>query len=110
MNDSNTLEQKLVDEFTNMSGVKLQPTRAEVSQFASKCEKVDGEAIAELLHQKVKNKQWQVRLKALYAIEALLKADNESVKNYFAENYNEIGEQSQAVQDSVATKARRVRI
>lgn len=105
---STTLEQKLVDEFTNVAGVKLQPTRTEISQFVSKCSKVDINAISQMLHKKLEHKQWQVRLKALFAIEALIKANNDEVRSYFVDCYDEIGEYTVAVQESVATRARRV--
>lgn len=106
--ETNALETKLVEEFTSASGVKIQPTRTEVSQFVSKCSAVDGQVISELLHRKLKHKQWQVRLKALCAVEALLRSNNDAVTQYYIDCYNEIGEYTQAVQDSVASMAKRI--
>jgi hypothetical protein len=105
---NNTLEQRLVDEFTQVAGVKLQPSRSDTSQFVNKCVNVDINAVADLLYKKLHHKQWQVRLKALFAIEALLRSNNEDVRAYFNNHYDEIGEFTEAVQESVATRARRV--
>lgn len=105
---SSDLESKIVNEITAHSGVKVIPTPQELSRFCNRCAGINSGTVAELLDEKLLSPIWQTRAKALHTIEALLKADFDSVRTYFTENDENVMQAASAVQDSVVKAARRV--
>ena len=103
------LEIKVVNEFTSPGGIrKPAPTKKECTDFAQKCSSLNLLQVAELLNQKLDDHEWIVRLKALYGIEALLKAENKAVTEFYSENCENILKQSESVQESVRQQAEKV--
>ncbi|KAL0478717.1 hypothetical protein AKO1_008327 [Acrasis kona] len=105
--ESDQREHKLVDDFTSHTGVKLQPTRTETSKFVETATKINLVKVAQFLNEKLQDKKYQVRLKSLYAIEGLIKSNND-VKEYFFDNHSHIVEQTSAVHASVSDKAKKI--
>jgi len=88
--------------------VKLQPTRQELTAFCGRCAGVNGQYIAKALNQKLNDDKWQVRLKALYALEGLVRAENETVIDYFNDNIDIIEDQTESTHEPLQVKARKV--
>jgi hypothetical protein len=105
---SGLVEQSIVDEYTTATKIKVHPTKQELSSFCNRCTGVNSDLIAQYLDRKLTHSQWQVRLKTLYAIEALIRAKNEAVISYFSENMENVDKQTQTVQDSLRSKASKI--
>lgn len=106
--NSGVHEAKIVDEFCTAVGVKVAPTRQELSQFVTRCASVNAAVLAEKLDDKLDAASWQVKLKALHAIEALLKAKNQEVVDFFSDNMENIQAQTVATQETLAQRAQKV--
>ncbi|KAL9650361.1 hypothetical protein ABK040_016428 [Willaertia magna] len=106
---SGAYETKVVNDFTAVGGVrKATPTRMECSEFAQKCTSLNVELVAQLLDQKLDDNDWQVRLKALCGVEALIKANTPKIVEYFSENFENIAKQSDAVHESIRVEVDKI--
>merc|ERR1740138_1862903 len=68
---SGVYEARVVSELCAAGGARVQPAPATLQEFCRKCESLDANAVGDQLRQKLTGTDWQTRLKALYAIEAL---------------------------------------
>ena len=68
-------ERQLVEQLTTPSGVRSAPTRESLSAFCQRCHSLDLEEIIDLIEEKLEDAQWQVVLRALYVLEAVLEYD-----------------------------------
>eukprot|EP01006_Ploeotia_vitrea_P012579 TRINITY_DN33265_c0_g1_i1.p1 TRINITY_DN33265_c0_g1~~TRINITY_DN33265_c0_g1_i1.p1 ORF type:complete len:774 (-),score=156.02 TRINITY_DN33265_c0_g1_i1:1360-3402(-) len=88
-----------------------QPTRAQLSDFVAKANGLDLEQVFLQLDDSLDEKQnWQIRLRGLCGIEALLGSSvtNDSTSAYFKENPEDIMRNVNVVQQSLKDKAAKV--
>lgn len=101
-------EEKVVDDITARGGVRPAPAREALMEFLRRCASLDASAVAERLDSKLSSPDWQVQLKSLHAMEALM-ANSAEVTAFFAEFPEKVVELTKSVRPLVATKARHVR-
>ncbi|XP_010545678.1 PREDICTED: VHS domain-containing protein At3g16270 [Tarenaya hassleriana] len=109
---SRTREEKLLETIVTAGGVRLQPTRDALQVFLSEAAKLDAVALSIALDAKLQSPMWQIRMKAVCVLEAILrKKDDENfsiVATYFSENMDVIQRCSESPQASLREKATRV--
>eukprot|EP01127_Copromyxa_protea_P011862 TRINITY_DN3027_c0_g1_i1.p1 TRINITY_DN3027_c0_g1~~TRINITY_DN3027_c0_g1_i1.p1 ORF type:complete len:688 (-),score=171.46 TRINITY_DN3027_c0_g1_i1:59-2098(-) len=100
-------EGRIVDEICNPAGIKLAPSRLQLSQFIQStrdCENID--QLCYLLAENLADPNWKKRLKALYAIHELINNNIARSKEYFTgEGLASIVALRVSVQQSVREKA-----
>lgn len=101
----NSIEFQIVEKYTGNSGVRTIPTKEQLAEFCTRCQTVNSDSIAAILDQKLQSQTWQVKNKALYCIEALIKAKNEKVTKYFTENADNIAKETQSQTEALQTKS-----
>uniref|UniRef100_A0A1J3JIB5 VHS domain-containing protein n=1 Tax=Noccaea caerulescens TaxID=107243 RepID=A0A1J3JIB5_NOCCA len=110
--ESKTREEKLLETVVTSGGVRLQPTRDALHVFILEAAKMDTVALSIALDGKLQSPMWQVRMKALCVLEAILRKkedDNFSiVHTYFSENTEFIQRCSESPQSSLREKANKV--
>ncbi|VVA97824.1 unnamed protein product [Arabis nemorensis] len=110
--ESKTREERLLETVVTSGGVRLQPTRDALHVFILEAAKMDAVALSIALDGKLQSPMWQVRMKALCVLEAILRKkedDNFSiVHTYFSENTDVIQRCSESPQSSLREKANRV--
>ncbi|KAG7582166.1 ENTH domain [Arabidopsis suecica] len=110
--ESKTREEKLLETIVTSGGVRLQPTRDALHVFILEAAKMDPVALSIALDGKLQSPMWQVRMKALCVLEAILRKkedDNFSiVHTYFSENMDAIQRCSESPQSSLREKANKV--
>lgn len=106
-------EDRLVDVITTPGGVRLQPSREAVQNFLTAVVKLDGDRLGYALQSKLQAHAWQVRLKAMCIVEAILRQGNSNdvfkrVAEMFEEDCGSIVENAQSPQASLKEKSKKV--
>ncbi|XP_076950854.1 protein MODIFIED TRANSPORT TO THE VACUOLE 1-like [Bidens hawaiensis] len=105
-------EERLLETIVTSGGVRLQPTRDAINVFLLEATKVNALALSRALEAKLQSHMWQVRVKAMCVLEALLrKKDDEefsTVTSYFTENIDVVIKCSESPQASLREKANKV--
>mmetsp|Transcript_13475 Transcript_13475/g.49036 ORF Transcript_13475/g.49036 Transcript_13475/m.49036 type:complete len:611 (+) Transcript_13475:157-1989(+) len=102
-------EARIVNDVTAPGGVRPQPTREELANFVNVAFSVDSGMVVSALAAKLGEMQWQVKLKALCAIEALCtNPKTEHYKDLFTEYQGEIESLLEMPQSSVKERAKKV--
>ncbi|PWA42340.1 ENTH/VHS-like protein [Artemisia annua] len=105
-------EERLLETIVTSGGVRLQPTRDALNVFLTEASKSDALALSHALETKLQSHMWQVCVRGLCVLEAILrKTDDEHllvVASYFTENTDVIFKCSDSPQASVREKANKV--
>ncbi|GJT93139.1 VHS domain-containing protein [Tanacetum coccineum] len=105
-------EERLLETIVTSGGVRLQPTRDALHVFLTEASKLDALALSHALETKLQSHMWQVCVRGLCVLEAILrKKDDEHfliVASYFTENMDVIFKCSDSPQASVREKANKV--
>lgn len=116
VSDSNygqkTREEKLLETIVTSGGVRLQPTRDALHGFLIEASKLNALSLAHAIETKLKSPMWQVRMKAICALEAVLRKKNDGnfsvISSYFCDNNNVVIQCSESPQASLREKANKV--
>ncbi|CAA3006884.1 VHS domain-containing At3g16270 [Olea europaea subsp. europaea] len=107
-----TREDKLLETIVTYGGVRLQPTRDALQVFLVEASKLDALSLGHALELKLQSPLWQVRMKAISVLEAILrKADDEHfsvIASYFSDNKDVVVKCSESPQASLREKANKV--
>lgn len=107
-----TREERLLETIVTSGGVRLQPTRDALQAFLVEASKMDALALCHALDSKIQSPLWQVRMKAVCVLEAILrKMDDDHfaiIASYFSENIDIVIKCSESPQASLREKANRV--
>ncbi|CAN7001074.1 hypothetical protein BRARA_E02528 [Brassica rapa] len=110
--ESKTREEKLLETVVTSGGVRLQPTRDALHVFILEAAKMDTVALSIALEGKLQSPMWQVRMKALCVLEAILRKKEDGnlsiVYTYFSENTDVIQRCADSPQSSLREKANKV--
>ncbi|GMH03712.1 hypothetical protein Nepgr_005551 [Nepenthes gracilis] len=109
--ESKTREDRLLETIVTSGGVRLQPTRDALQAFLVEALRVDAVALSHALEQKLQSPLWQVRMKAVCVLEAILRKDDQHfsvVASYFTENKDVVLRCSESPQASLREKANKV--
>ncbi|KAF2546635.1 hypothetical protein F2Q70_00023321 [Brassica cretica] len=110
--ESKTREEKLLETVVTSGGVRLQPTRDALHVFILEAAKMDTVALSIALEGKLQSPMWQVRMKALCVLEAILRKKEDGnfsiVHTYFSENTDVIQRCADSPQSSLREKANKV--
>ncbi|GAB4842274.1 hypothetical protein Ancab_012242 [Ancistrocladus abbreviatus] len=109
--ESKTREERLLETIVTSGGVRLQPTRDALQAFLVEASKVDALALSQALELKLQSPVWQVRMKAVCVLEAILRRNDEHftvVASYFTENRDIVVNCSESPQASLREKANKV--
>ncbi|KJE98135.1 hypothetical protein CAOG_08149 [Capsaspora owczarzaki ATCC 30864] len=101
-------EARLVEEITAAGGVRVAPPREALAQFIKRCSSLDCHRVAQLLGEKLDSPSWQVRLKALFVVEALLQSDIIAITECIAPLAPVLEQQQDHAQQQVRDKAAKV--
>jgi len=109
----NSQEEHLVDVVTTPGGVRLYPSRDAMQTFLSAAVKLDAERLGHALEAKLQDHSWQVRLKAICTVEALLRQRGSSkvfdkVGAMFGEDAVAILECARSPQASLREKSKKL--
>ncbi|CAH9070924.1 unnamed protein product [Cuscuta epithymum] len=107
-----TREERLLETIATSGGVRLQPTRDALQVFMAEASKLDALAMTHAIESKLQSPSWQVRVKAICVLEAILrKKDDEHfgiIASYFTENNDVVVKCSESPQASLREKANKV--
>ncbi|XP_011099638.1 VHS domain-containing protein At3g16270 [Sesamum indicum] len=107
-----TREEKLLETIVTSGGVRLQPTRDALNVFMAEASKLNGLSLGHAIETKLKSPMWQVRMKAICVLEAVLrKKDDEQfsvISSYFSDNRDVVVQCSESPQASLREKANKV--
>ncbi|XP_019184221.1 PREDICTED: VHS domain-containing protein At3g16270 [Ipomoea nil] len=107
-----TREERLLETIATSGGVRLQPTRDALQAFLAEASKLDALAIIHAIESKLHSPSWQVRVKTICVLEAILrKKDDEHfciIASYFSENNDVVVKCSESPQASLREKANKV--
>ncbi|XP_021765311.1 VHS domain-containing protein At3g16270-like [Chenopodium quinoa] len=110
--ESKTREERFLETIVTSGGVRLQPTRDVLQAFLVEASKMDALALSRALESKLQSPNWQVRMKAVCVVEAILrKKDDEHfaiIAYYFTEHVDLVIKCSESPQSSLREKANRV--
>ncbi|PSS07412.1 VHS domain-containing protein [Actinidia chinensis var. chinensis] len=110
--ENKTREERLLETIVTSGGVRLQPTRDALQVFLVEASKLDAVALSRALETKLLSPLWQVRMKAVCVLEAILRrkdVENFSiVASYFSENIDVIIRCSESPQASLREKSNKV--
>ncbi|KAK1393111.1 protein MODIFIED TRANSPORT TO THE VACUOLE 1 [Heracleum sosnowskyi] len=110
--DNKTREDRLLDTIVTSGGVRLQPTRDALHLFLVEASKLDVLALCYALESKLQSHSWQVRVRAVCVLDAILrKKDDEHfsvVALYFSDNKDVVVKCCESPQASLREKANRV--
>ncbi|XP_057519083.1 protein MODIFIED TRANSPORT TO THE VACUOLE 1-like [Amaranthus tricolor] len=110
--ESKTREERLLETIVTSGGMRLQPTRDALQAFLMEGSKMDALALSRALESKLQSPHWQVRVKAVCVLEAILrKKDDEHfsiIASYFADRIDLVIKCSESPQSSLREKANRV--
>ncbi|KAI7752141.1 hypothetical protein M8C21_012469 [Ambrosia artemisiifolia] len=105
-------EQRLLETIVTSGGIRLQPTRDALQVFLTEASKVDALALSQALEAKLQSHMWQVCVRGLCVLEAILRKKDEEhfhiVASYFTENIDVVVKCSQSPQASAREKANKV--
>ncbi|WVZ72943.1 hypothetical protein U9M48_021324 [Paspalum notatum var. saurae] len=107
-----TREEKLLETIVTASGVRLQPTRDALQIFLTEASKLDAVALSRALENKLSSPLWQVRMKAICVLEAIVRKQDTDpysiIASYFIENTTSVVKCSELPQVSLREKASKV--
>ncbi|KAJ4818296.1 VHS domain-containing protein [Rhynchospora pubera] len=107
-----TREERLLETIVTTGGVRLQPTRDALQVFLAEAAKSDAVALSRAIDSKLQSPLWQVRMKAICVLEAILrKKDDEPysiISSYFSENSDSVVKCCDLPQVSLREKASKV--
>ncbi|KQK03436.1 VHS domain-containing protein At3g16270 [Brachypodium distachyon] len=107
-----TREERLLETIVTASGVRLQPTRDALQIFLTEASKLDAVALSHALDNKLNSPLWQVRMKAICVLEAIVRKQDidpySIVASYFSENSASIVRCCELPQVSLREKASKV--
>ncbi|XAR50669.1 hypothetical protein NMG60_11005059 [Bertholletia excelsa] len=110
--ENKTREERLLETIVTSGGVRLQPTRDALQVFLVEASKLNALALSHALEAKLLSPMWQVRMKAVCVLEAILrKQDVEHfsiVASYFSENNDVLIKCSESPQASLREKSYKV--
>ncbi|KAI3826761.1 hypothetical protein L1987_00814 [Smallanthus sonchifolius] len=105
-------EERLLETIVTTGGIRLQPTRDALQVFLTEALKLDALAISHALEAKLQSHMWQVCVRGLCVLEAILRTKDDEhfliVASYFAENIDAVVKCSESPQASVREKANKV--
>ncbi|KAI3697210.1 hypothetical protein L6452_30062 [Arctium lappa] len=106
-------EERLLETIVTPGGIRLQPTRDALQAFLTEASKLNALALSNALEAKLQSHMWQVCVKGLCVLEAILrkKEDDEHfsiVASYFTDNIDSVVKCSESPQASVREKANKV--
>ncbi|XP_068655010.1 protein MODIFIED TRANSPORT TO THE VACUOLE 1-like [Aristolochia californica] len=105
-------EERLLDTIVTSGGVRLQPTRDALQVFLTEALKVDAIALSLALEMKLQSHMWQVRMKALCVLDAILKKKDDAhfsiIASFFSEKPDTLLECSETPLVSLREKANKV--
>ncbi|KAF0917532.1 hypothetical protein E2562_020909 [Oryza meyeriana var. granulata] len=107
-----TREERLLDTIATSSGVRLQPTRDALQIFLTEAAKLDAVALSHALENKLNSPLWQVRMKAICVLEAIVRKQDTDpysiITSYFSENSASVVRCCELPQVSLREKASKV--
>ncbi|KAG8045448.1 hypothetical protein GUJ93_ZPchr0008g13341 [Zizania palustris] len=107
-----TREERLLDTIATASGVRLQPTRDAMHIFLAEASKLDAVALSRALENKLNSPFWQVRMKAICVLEAIVRKQDTDpysiITSYFSENSASVVRCCELPQVSLREKASKV--
>ncbi|XP_051223935.1 protein MODIFIED TRANSPORT TO THE VACUOLE 1 isoform X1 [Lolium perenne] len=107
-----TREERLLETIVTASGVRLQPTRDALQIFLTEASKLDAVALSRALENKLNSPLWQVRMKAICVLEAVVRKQDTDpysiVASYFSENSASVVRCCELPQVSLREKASKV--
>ncbi|XP_060186780.1 protein MODIFIED TRANSPORT TO THE VACUOLE 1 isoform X1 [Lycium barbarum] len=107
-----TREERLLETIATSGGVRLQPTRDALQVFLLEASKLDALALTHALESKLRSPSWQVRVKAICVLEAILRKNDDAhfgtMASYFNENKDVVVKCSESPQASLREKANKV--
>ncbi|XP_062188934.1 tRNase Z TRZ3, mitochondrial-like [Phragmites australis] len=107
-----TREERLLETIVTASGVRLQPTRDALQIFLTEASKLDAVALSRALENKLNSPLWQVRMKAICVLEAIVRKQDTDpysiVASYFIENTASVVKCCELPQVSLREKASKV--
>ncbi|CAM0880548.1 unnamed protein product [Alopecurus aequalis] len=107
-----TREERLLETIVTASGVRLQPTRDALHIFLTEASKLDAVALSRALENKLNSSLWQVRMKAICVLEAIVRKQDTDpysiVASYFSENSTSVVRCCELPQVSLREKASKV--
>uniref|UniRef100_A0A0D9UYQ3 VHS domain-containing protein n=1 Tax=Leersia perrieri TaxID=77586 RepID=A0A0D9UYQ3_9ORYZ len=107
-----TREERLLETIATASGVRLQPTRDALQMFLTEATKLDAVALSRALENKLNSPLWQVRMKAICVLEAIVRKQDTDpysiITSYFSENSSSVVRCCDLPQVSLREKASKV--
>ncbi|KAK1367152.1 protein MODIFIED TRANSPORT TO THE VACUOLE 1 [Heracleum sosnowskyi] len=107
-----TREERLLETIVTSGGVRLQPTRDALHLFLVQASKLDPLALCYALETKLQSHSWQVRVRAVCVLDAILrKKEDENfsvVASYFSDNIDVVVKCCESPQASLREKANKV--
>lgn len=107
-----TREERLLETIVTSGGVRLQPTRDALQVFLLEASKLDALALCRALLSKLQSPLWQVRMKAVCVVEAILRKKDDELAviaaSYLEDNRDAIVMCSESPQASLREKANKV--
>ncbi|KAK4477776.1 hypothetical protein RD792_017038 [Penstemon davidsonii] len=107
-----TREEKLLETVVTSGGVRLQPTRDALHVFLEEASKLNALSLGHAIETKMKSPMWQVRMKAICVLEAVLRKKDDGhfsvVASYFSDNNDVVVQCSESPQASLREKANKV--
>ncbi|KAK9058338.1 hypothetical protein SSX86_023179 [Deinandra increscens subsp. villosa] len=105
-------EERLLETIVTSGGIRLQPTRDALQVFLTEASKLDALALSHALEAKLQSHMWQVCVRGLCVLEAILRKEDDEyflvVASYFTENIDAVIKCSESPQASVREKANKV--
>ncbi|KAL3630281.1 hypothetical protein CASFOL_023265 [Castilleja foliolosa] len=107
-----TREEKLLETIVTSGGVRLQPTRDALHVFLVEASKLNAVSLGHAIETKLKSPMWQVRMKAMCILEAVLRKKDDGhfsvISSYFIDNNDVVVQCSESPQASLREKANKV--
>ncbi|KAL0350358.1 UNVERIFIED_CONTAM: protein MODIFIED TRANSPORT TO THE VACUOLE 1 [Sesamum radiatum] len=107
-----TREEKLLETIVTSGGVRLQPTRDALNVFLAEASKLNALSLGHAIETKLKSPMWQVRMKAICVLEAVLRRKDDEhlsvISSYFSDNRDVVVQCSESPQASLREKANKV--
>ncbi|KAK6128435.1 hypothetical protein DH2020_037829 [Rehmannia glutinosa] len=105
-------EEKLLETIVTSGGVRLQPTRDALHVFLVEASKLNALSLGHAIETKLKSPSWQVRMKAVCILEAVLRKKEgghfSHVASYFGDNKDVLVQCAESPQASLREKATKV--
>ncbi|XP_071689490.1 protein MODIFIED TRANSPORT TO THE VACUOLE 1-like [Rutidosis leptorrhynchoides] len=106
-------EERLLETIVTTGGIRLQPTRDAIQAFLLEAAKLDALVLSRVLETKLQSHMWQVCVRGLCVLEAMLRKKDEDdhflvVASYFSENIDDVVKCTESPQSSVREKANKV--